>query len=142
MNRIYNIKYTDAYYIDLSYGHNKKLHKTKLSEHEAYGYAEKYGNNIVIAFIKEEKDDRKISDKIKRKEHLIKGIIVPDTSILSKLTSFKRNIFKNIPLGSEVVVNWRDIVIVENLVKDYLDIKKKNIVDIKTINPKEISSLF
>ena len=31
---------------------------------------------------------------------------------------------------------------VENVVKDYLDIKKKNIVDIKTINPKEISSLF
>lgn len=47
MNKIYNVKYVDA-----SYSFSKNFKDSGLSVHEAYGYVEKNGNNIIITFIK------------------------------------------------------------------------------------------
>lgn len=112
MSKIYNIKYIDAYYIDSSYGHNKKLKKTKLFLHEAFGYLKKNGNNIIVTFIKENEVNNK--DKKDRKKDIIKGLVLPNTAIVSLSSTSKINITKKIPVGSCVAVNWRDMVFVAN----------------------------
>ncbi|OGD68846.1 hypothetical protein A2996_02305 [Candidatus Campbellbacteria bacterium RIFCSPLOWO2_01_FULL_34_15] len=111
MNEIYNIKYVDAFYIDSSYGINKKLGKTKLFTHEAYGYVQKNKDNIVITFIKEKTASL---ERINKKNDLVKGLIIPDTAILSESLKFKTDAIEKISLRSYISVVWRDVVFVSN----------------------------
>ncbi len=107
MKKIYIVKHVDAYYT-----YEKRIGKTKLSFHEAHGYVERKGNNIIIIFIKK----RKISNKktIERKENIIEGLVIPDTSLVSVVDTYKTDILKNITIGSPVSVTWRDVVYVAN----------------------------
>lgn len=97
MDKIYNIKYVDAYCI-----YAKKIGQTKLSIHEAYGYVKKNGNNIIIAIIK-----RKLAHK---KEEVALGLVIPDTALLSYKNNNAR-ILADFKMGVLVAVIWRDIVI-------------------------------
>jgi len=107
MKKIYTVKYVDAYYI-----YEKRIGKTKLSLHEAHGYVERRGNNIIIIFIKK----RKISNKktIEGKENIVEGLVIPDTALVSVVDTYKTDILKNITIGSSVSVTWRDVVYVTN----------------------------
>lgn len=108
MEKIYSIKYVDAYY---SYA--KKISETKLSAHEAYGYVEKHADNFVIIFIKK----RKISNKktIEGNKNIVKGLVIPCTALVSSVDAYKTDILKNITAGSSVAVTLRDVVYVANM---------------------------
>jgi len=108
MDKIYNIKYVDAYY-----SYEKNITQTKLSLFEAYGYVEKNADNLVIIFIK--KLGIKNEKTIKENEDIIKGLVIPYTALVSAVRTFKTNILKNLAEGSSVTVKWRDLVFVANL---------------------------
>ena len=108
MDKIYNIKYVDAYY---SYA--KKLGETKLATHDAHGYVERSGSNIIIIFIK--KRDSSNRETIEKKENIIKGLVIPETALLSVVNTYTSDILMNIVEGSTVKVEWRDVVYVANL---------------------------
>ncbi|MFA6270451.1 MAG: hypothetical protein WC657_04565 [Candidatus Paceibacterota bacterium] len=105
-NEVYNIKYVDA-----SYSYAKKIDKTELSLHEAYGYVNKSDNNIIITFIK-----KKLP---KGQEESALGLVIPDTALLSYKDD-NAKILADFKIGMSVAVTWRDIVIFEssNLRKD------------------------
>lgn len=108
MDKIYNIKYTDAFYIN-----SKNIGQTKLHAYETYGYLKKCNENLIVVFIKEYKTSIK---EIKNKKlKIIKGLIIPDIALLSTNNKFKNNKLKHIKIGSNVSVTWRDIVYVANL---------------------------
>lgn len=101
MSKIYNIHYVDAYY-----SYDNEIGETKLSPHEAYGYVEKNNDNLVIIFIKKggaEKD-----------QNIIKGLIMPNTALISTLGSVGNDILSNVEVGSRIKMEWRDIVYVAN----------------------------
>lgn len=98
MDKIYNIKYVDAYY---SYA--KNIDETKLVVHEAWGYMKKNGDNIVITFIKWKRTHGK--------EEVALGLVIPDTALISKKDTFDKKILENFEIGMSVVVTWRDVVI-------------------------------
>ncbi|VAW25290.1 hypothetical protein MNBD_BACTEROID04-1997 [hydrothermal vent metagenome] len=108
MDKIYNIKYVDAYY---SYA--KNINKTKLLLHEAYGYIEKNNNNIVIVFLKE--SGVGVETTIKEKKNIIKGLIIPDTALVS-VSSIRDNldVLNDLIEGMFLSVTWRDVVYVAN----------------------------
>ncbi|HAT68066.1 MAG: hypothetical protein A2481_01225 [Candidatus Yonathbacteria bacterium RIFOXYC2_FULL_47_9] len=108
MDKICNIKYVDAYYI-----YEKKIGKTQLSLFDAHGYVEEVANNIVIIFIK--KRGIVNSEAISNKEAVIKGLVIPDTALMSTVENYSTNILKNLKEDSTVEVIWRDIVYVANL---------------------------
>lgn len=108
MEKIFNIKYVDAYYI-----YAKDLGATKLSLHEAHGYVERNGNNIIIIFIKKRGTSSK--EIIKNKENIVKGLVIPDTALSSVVDKYNSDILNNVTKGSSVKVEWRDIVYVANL---------------------------
>lgn len=101
MNKVFNIKYIDAYYI-----YTKKISQTKLSLHEAYGYVKKNGNNIIIAFIK-----RKLEHG---QEKVALGLVIPDTAFVSKKDIFDKKILANLKTGMSIAVTWRDIVVFDS----------------------------
>jgi len=98
MDKIYSVKYVDAYY-----SYEKKITQTKLSLFEAHGYVEKNVNNIIIAFIK-----RKLAYG---REEVVLGLVIPDTALVSVVDTYKTDILKNVAIGSSVTVTWRDVVI-------------------------------
>ena len=107
MDNIYNIKYIDAYYVDRNDSFDE-LKESKLHLHEVYGYLEKNKSNIIITFIKEV-----CEDSCKNNE-FVKGIIIPDTAIYSVSLETNLDIAKNFSIGSNIKVEWRDIVFVSN----------------------------
>jgi len=107
-DKIYNIKYVDAYY---SYA--KSIDQTKLSVHEAHGYIERNADNIIIIFIKKGGANNKRT--IDEKENIVKGLIIPDTALVSVVDTYQTDVLKNITTGLSVVVTWRDVVYVANL---------------------------
>ncbi len=109
MNDVYKIKYIDASYIDSSYKKNKRLGKTRLHYYEAYGYLHKNGSDIVLIFIKENK-----KKQLEKTTEIIKGLVIPDTAIVSVTKKNNNTILGVIKKGSCVEVWWRDIVIVTN----------------------------
>ena len=110
MKKIYSVKYIDAYYSYVKY--LKNITQTKLLPFEAHGYVERNGNSIIIIFIKK----RKISNKktITKKENIVKGLVIPDTALVSIVDTYKTDILKNITMGLWVSVTWRDVVYVAN----------------------------
>ena len=109
MDKIYNIKYTDAFYID-----DKNIGQTKLHIYETYGYLKKNGKNLIVVFIKEHKTT--IKEIKSKKLNIIKGLIIPDTALLSTNNNkFKNSKSKHTKIGSNISVTWRDIVYVANL---------------------------
>ncbi|MCR4306739.1 MAG: hypothetical protein NUV42_02100 [Candidatus Yonathbacteria bacterium] len=106
-DKVYNVSYTDA-----AYFYKKPIGKTKLSLHDAYGYVKKNGNNIIVTFIKKRGENR--PPKIDKKTDIIKGLVVPDTALMSVVKTFKTDILKNVPVGANVEVTWRDVVYVAN----------------------------
>lgn len=122
MNTVRHIFYVDAHYSyepDLLtkeyYTHKEDLKVESTSVHffDAYGYVEKHGDNIVVAFIKKKGASPK--DTIRSNEKIIKGIIIPDTALLSKARTCSHDVLKGAKKGSRVAVTWRDIVYVANL---------------------------
>lgn len=101
MDKIYNIKYVDAYYLYV-----KNIGQTKLSLHEAYGYVKKNNNNIIIAFIKE-----RFAHK---REEVALGLVIPDTALISTKNVTNNKILANFKIGTFVTVTWRDIVIFDS----------------------------
>jgi len=101
MDKVYNIKYVDAYYTD-----KKNLGQTKLSLHEAWGYVKRNGNNIIITFIK-----KRLSNG---QEESALGLIIPDTALISKKYEVKNKIPTNLKIGESIAVTWRDIVIFDS----------------------------
>lgn len=106
--KIYNIKYVDAYYV-----YDKKIGKTKLSLFEAYGYVERKADSIIIFFIKK----MGVSNKkiIEGKENIVKGLIIPDTALMSAVDVYKTDLLKNVVVGSDISITWRDVGYVANL---------------------------
>lgn len=101
MNKIYNIKYVDAYHT-----YTKKIGQTKLYQHKAYGYIKKNSNNIIIAFIK-----RKLAHK---KEEAALGLVIPDTALISKKNNINDKKLEDFKIGMSVAIIWRDLVIFDS----------------------------
>lgn len=119
MDKIYNIKYVDAHYSyepDLYtkeyYSHKKDLRteSTSVSFLDAYGFVERYGSDIIIAFIK--KKGVPLKETIEKKEKIAAGLIIPDVALLSTARSFSHSILKGVKKDSRVAVTWRDISVV------------------------------
>lgn len=109
-DKIYKIKYTDAYYIDSSYGRTKKLRGTKLPINEAYGYLKKEKDILIITFLRE-----KGAIKINKSKDLIQALILPETALVSVTKKFKTKKLKKIKIGDTVMVTWWDVVYVQNM---------------------------
>lgn len=108
MDKIYNIKYVDAYY-----AYTKDLEETHLPLHEAYGYVEKNGNNVVIIFIKKRgADSRRVMGN---KDPIVKGLIVPDAALILAAKTSRIDTLKGIAMGASVAVVWRDVISVANM---------------------------
>lgn len=101
IDKIYNIKYVDAYYT-----YAKNISQTKLSLHEAHGYVKKNKNNIIIAFIK-----RKLAHG---QEEVALGLVIPDMALVSKKDTANRKILANLRVGLFIAITWRDIVIFDS----------------------------
>lgn len=127
MNTAMRIFYTDAYYSyekDLGvigyYESGKIASRPKemlsvLSVYDAYGFVEKHGDSIVVAFIK--KKDLSLRKTIRNGEKIIEGLIIPDTAILSRVHSCSHDILEGIKNGIRIAVTWRDVVTVANLAR-------------------------
>ncbi len=121
MDRICNIKYVDAHYsyepdpyVKEYYSHKEDLGEQSTSLHflSAHGYAEKYNDNIIIAFIK--KKGVPLGETIESGEKIIRGLIIPDTALVSNLHTYGRDVLKEIKTGIRVAVTWHDVVNVAN----------------------------
>lgn len=111
-DQVYSIKYIDAYYVYLK--NIKKTDYTSFLPHEAYGYMERNGDNIIIIFIK--KRGTSVKKLIKEKGKIVKGLVIPDTSLITTSKNKKNNdVLKNVTINSPVSVTWRDIVYVANM---------------------------
>lgn len=108
MEKIYNIKYVDAYYT-----YAKSIGKIKLSHHEAYGYVEKNADSLIIFFIKRRGSSSKKT--IGKKENIVKGLVIPDKALVSVADTYKTDILKNVKEGMSVAIMWRDMVYVANV---------------------------
>ncbi len=124
MNNVYNIKYIDAYY-----SYNKNISRTKLFLHEAYGYVERDKDNIIVVFIKE--IGEKIGDIIREGGNITKGLIIPDTSLVSVVRTYSNiDVFGNITEGMFLSITWRDVVYVANLARyDCSIMQTKGVLD-------------
>lgn len=122
MDKIYNIKYVDAWssydsdlYADKYYTYKKDL-KTKSTSvyfFSAYGFVERHGSDIVVAFIK--KKGIPLKETIEKKEKIIDGLIIPDGALLSKATLFSHSVLKGLKMDSRVAVTWRDPTYIKRL---------------------------
>ena len=109
MDTVYNVKYVDAHYTYIS-----NIDATRLPSQEAYGYVEKSGNSIIICFIK--KKGTHVSELIRNKETMIKGLIIPDTALSSVARDYPINrLLKSVETGMSVTVAWRDVRYIANL---------------------------
>lgn len=100
MDKIYNIKYVDAYHI-----YAKNISQTKLSLHEAHGYMKRNGNNIIIAFIK-----KRLAHG---KEEVALGLVIPNNALFRFKNNFKNKVL-GLDIGVPVSVIWRDVVIFDS----------------------------
>jgi len=107
MDKISRVEYVDA-----SYTYDEDLSEAKLSVFEAHGYVEKVADNIVIIFIK--KRGTNIQETIKNKENIVKGLVIPNSALISAVNINKNKILDGITEGLLVTVTWRDIVYVAN----------------------------
>ena len=107
MSKIYNVKYVDAYYT-----YEREIGDTRLSLFESYGYVERNTDNIVIFFIK--KRGENVKDLVEKKENLIKGLVIPDTAIMTIASTYKSDFLKDLSIGSSIAVTWRDVTFVAN----------------------------
>lgn len=116
MDKIFNIKYVDAHYSyepDLHtkeyYSHKKDLKRESTSVFllDAYGFVERYHNDIVVAFIK--KRGVPLKETIEKKEKIAAGLIIPDGALLSVASSPNHEVLKGVKIGSRLAVTWRDI---------------------------------
>lgn len=107
MDTAYKIKYVDA-----SYSYEEKIKQEGLDTCEAYGYVEKNGDNIIISFIKKMEVTNNL---VASKEKIVDGLVIPDTSLISRIESYKTNILNNMEIGLSVSVTWRDVIHVANL---------------------------
>lgn len=121
MEAVRQIFYVDAHYSyepDLYtkeyYTHKEDLRTESTSVYffSAYGYIEKHGSNIIVAFIK--KRGVSLKETIKKNENIVDGLVVPDIALFSKSRECGRNILQGIKTGSRVSVTWRDVVYVAN----------------------------
>ena len=106
MDNIYNIKYIDASYLK-NFVEKDKLTKTRLIQHDAYGYVKKNKDNILISFIKEVDNDENVLT-----------LIIPDVAVKSKSLVSNFNIVDNIKIGLFVEIEWRDIVFTPDKFRD------------------------
>lgn len=107
MEEICKIKYIDAYYL-----FEEKVGETKLSPHEAFGYVKKNGDNIIITFIKNVSASGRQDGT--DDSFIVKGLVIPDSALLSVSKDFKITIPSNLKESSRVAVTWRDVVYVGN----------------------------
>jgi len=122
MDKIYNIKYVDAWssydsdlYADKHYTYKKDLRtkSTSVYSFNAYGFVERHGSDIVVAFIK--KKGIPLKETIEKKEKIIDGLIIPDVALLSKASLFSHNVLKGVKTDSRVAVTWRDPTYIKRL---------------------------
>lgn len=119
IDKIYNIDYVDAWYSyepDLytdkyyTYRKDSKVKSTSVYLFNAYGYVERHGDDIVVAFIK--KKGIPLKETIEKKEKIAAGLIIPDAALLSTVCPFSHSVLKGIKINSRVAVTWRDISVV------------------------------
>ncbi|MGB2580690.1 MAG: hypothetical protein WBC83_03270 [Minisyncoccia bacterium] len=122
MDKIYNIKYVDAWssydadlYADKYYTDKKDLKAKSTSVYffSAYGFVERHGSDIVVAFIK--KRGVPLNETIKKKEKIIDGLVIPDVAMLSKVSLFSHSVLKGLKMDSRVAVTWRDPTYIKRL---------------------------
>lgn len=122
MEKIYNIDYVDAHYSyepDLYtkeyYTHKEDLKVKSTSVHffNAYGYVEKCGDDIVIAFIK--KKGIPLRETIAGGKEIVDGLVIPESSLVSKANLYDRNILKEVKTSSRVAVIWHDPTYIRRL---------------------------
>lgn len=108
MDDIYRIRYVDA-----QYTYAKSIGKTGLPPHEAYGYIIRNADTIVVIFIKKRGTD---CEKIVRgKEDVIKGLVIPNTALMSVVETYTTTLLENLDISSQVTVTWRDVRYVANM---------------------------
>lgn len=121
MDKVRQIFYVDAHYSyepDLYtkeyYTHKNDLREQTTSVHffSAHGYIARHGDNIVIAFIKEL--NTSVDETIKNGGKIIKGLIIPDSALLSAFRNSNHDVLKGVQTGARTAVTWRDVVLVEN----------------------------
>ncbi|NNM83955.1 hypothetical protein HKL94_01945 [Candidatus Parcubacteria bacterium] len=104
---------SNVIYVDAAYSYSKDIGQTKLAPHEAYGYVERSANNIIIIFIKKRGSDNSLT--IAAGEPIIKGLVLPDTALVSIASAHKTDLLKGIAIDSSVAITWRDVRYVANV---------------------------
>lgn len=122
MDKIYNVKYVDAHssyepdlYTKEYYTYKKDLieRSTSVYSFSAYGYVEKRGDDIIIAFIK--KKGIPLKNTIEKGEKIVDGLVIPESSLASKANLYNRGILKEVKIDSRVAVTWRDPTYIKRL---------------------------
>lgn len=122
MDKIYNIKYVDAWssydpdlYADEYYTYRKDSRNKIVAPlfFDAYGFVERHGDDIVIAFIK--KKGVSLKETIDKNEKLVDGLVIPETSLASKARSCSHGALKGKVVGMRVAVTWRDPTYIKGL---------------------------
>lgn len=116
MKKISNIFYTDAtyWYAD----ELKKKHITvedvkqhaKLPVFEAYGFLEKYKDNLIISFVRTFHSGKQEKNNDSR---LAFGVIIPETALISRQGE-NDYISKNIKRGMQCAIYWKDTLVVSD----------------------------
>lgn len=124
MDKIYHIKYVDGHYSyepDLYtkeyYTHKEDLNVESTAVHflRAYGYVEKHGDDIVVAHAK--KKGITLKEIIKEGGKIGIGLVIPDSSLLSKVCAQNHDVLRGVKIGTRVAVTWRDVVAVANIAR-------------------------
>lgn len=104
--KVHRIEYVDAHYY-----YRERLGQTKLAPHSAYGYVKENNGNIIITFIRKERGS---NYQINKKDSLVKGLIIPNTALISVVQKYKTDILEDVGLGKKIEITWRDVIFVAN----------------------------
>lgn len=122
MDKIYNIKYVDAWssyepdlYTDKYYDDKSDLRTKSTSVYffNTYGFMERHGNDIVIAFIK--KNGIPLKETIEKKEKIVDGLVIPSGALLSNATPLDHNVLNGLKIDSRVAITWSDPTYIKRL---------------------------
>lgn len=122
MDTVRQIFYIDAWssyepdlYTKEYYTHKEDLREKTTSVYffSAYGFVEKHGDDIVIAFIK--KKGVPLRETIEGGKEIVDGLVIPESSLASKANLYDRDILKEVKIGSRVAVIWHDPTYIRRL---------------------------
>lgn len=95
--------YTKEYY---SYKEDLRVKTTSVHAFSAYGFVEKHGSDIVIAFIK--KKGVSLKEAIEKRDSIVDGLVIPEVSLSSKANSCNHHVLSGVEVGARIAVTWRD----------------------------------